>query len=118
MADRASVEAKSLSAPHVLEYLVHQERRAGHRPFPGRAARSESQPAVLRAQNRPPHVCATIQLDGADMTVFHLIQEVPPEEVPTGMRVEAVWVEDEDLQPTMESIKYFRPVRVGGDGHA
>ena len=26
-----------------------------------------------------------------------------------GMRVEAVWVEPEELRPTLESIKYFRP---------
>lgn len=58
---------------------------------------------------KPPYVCASILLDGADIALFHLIQEVPPEEVRMGMRVEAVWVEPAELGPTMESIKYFRP---------
>jgi hypothetical protein len=28
----------------------------------------------------PPYVCASIRLDGADTTLFHLIQETPAEE--------------------------------------
>ena len=59
----------------------------------------------------PPYVCASILLDGADIALFHLIQEVPDgREVTMGMRVEAVWVDDADLAPTLESIKYFRPL--------
>jgi len=58
---------------------------------------------------KPPYVCASILLDGADSTLFHLIQEVPAEEVRMGMRVEAVWVEPGELGATMESIRHFRP---------
>ena len=58
---------------------------------------------------KPPYVCASILLDGADIALFHLIQEVPAEEVRMGMRVEAVWDDAEKLEPTMESIKHFRP---------
>ena len=58
---------------------------------------------------KPPYVCASILLDGADIALFHLIQEVPAEEVRMGMRVEAVWDDAEELEPTMESIKHFRP---------
>lgn len=58
----------------------------------------------------PPYVAASILLDGADIALFHLIQEVPEgQEVTMGMRVEAVWVEPDELRPTLESIKYFRP---------
>ncbi len=58
----------------------------------------------------PPYVCASILLDGADIALFHLIQEVPEgREVTMGMRVKAVWVEESKLAPTLESIKYFRP---------
>ena len=58
----------------------------------------------------PPYVCASILLDGADIALFHLIQEVPEgREVTMGMRVEAVWVDKSELAPTLESIKYFRP---------
>lgn len=58
----------------------------------------------------PPYVAASILLDGADIALFHLIQEVPEgRDVTMGMRVEAVWVDDAELAPTLESIKYFRP---------
>jgi hypothetical protein len=56
-----------------------------------------------------PYVCASVLLDGADVTLFHLVQEVPVEEVRMGMRVEAVWVPRDELAPTLESIRHFRP---------
>lgn len=59
----------------------------------------------------PPYVAASILLDGANIALFHLIQDVPEgREVTMGMRVEAVWVDDDDLAPTLESIKHFRPI--------
>ena len=54
-----------------------------------------------------PYVSATILLDGADLGIFHLVQEVPAEDVHMGMRVEAVW--DDERRPTLESISYFKP---------
>ena len=56
-----------------------------------------------------PYVSATILLDGADIGLMHLIQEVPAADVHMGMRVEAVWVEPDERKPTLESIRYFRP---------
>ncbi len=56
-----------------------------------------------------PYVCASVLLDGADITLFHLVQEVPVDEVRMGMRVEAVWVPPEERGPTLQSIKHFRP---------
>ena len=56
-----------------------------------------------------PYVCASVLLDGANIALFHLIQEVPAHEVRMGMRVEAVWAPPEELGPTLESVKYFRP---------
>jgi uncharacterized OB-fold protein len=56
-----------------------------------------------------PYVSALILLDGADLPIMHLIQECPVDQVRPGMRVEAVWVDDADLGPTMESIRWFRP---------
>ncbi len=56
-----------------------------------------------------PYVCASVLLDGADVPLFHLVQEVPAEEVRMGMRVEAVWAPREELKPTLESIRHFRP---------
>jgi uncharacterized protein len=56
-----------------------------------------------------PYVSALILLDGADLPIMHLIQEVPYDQVHMGMRVEALWVDDDELGPTLESIRYFRP---------
>ena len=56
-----------------------------------------------------PYVTGLIKLDGSDLPIMHLIQECPVDEVRPGMRVEAVWVDDSELGPTMESIKWFRP---------
>jgi uncharacterized OB-fold protein len=61
-------------------------------------------------QIKPPYVCASVQLDGADTTLFHLIQEVPADRVAIGMRVEAVWRPDDEMEPSAETIQYFRPV--------
>ncbi len=56
-----------------------------------------------------PYVCAHILLDGADIPFFALIQECEADQVHIGMRVEAVWAPREELGPTFESIRYFRP---------
>ena len=40
-----------------------------------------------------------VLLDGADISFMGLIQEIPTDEVRMGLRVEAVWVEPEDLGP-------------------
>lgn len=56
-----------------------------------------------------PYVQAHILLDGADIPIFHLLQEVDAADVHPGMRVEPVWVADDEMGPTMESIAHFRP---------
>ena len=56
-----------------------------------------------------PYTTGLIKLDGADLPIMHLIQECPVDEVRIGMRLEAVWVDDSELGPTVESIKWFRP---------
>jgi uncharacterized protein len=56
-----------------------------------------------------PYVSALVKLDGGDLPIMHLLQEVKPEDVRIGMRVEAVWVPDDEVGPTLESIRYFRP---------
>jgi uncharacterized OB-fold protein len=56
-----------------------------------------------------PYVSALVLLDGADLPIMHLIQECPPADVRIGMRVEAVWVPQEELAATLESVKWFRP---------
>lgn len=56
-----------------------------------------------------PYTSALILLDGSDLPIMHLLQEVDVKDVRIGMRVEAVWVPDEEIGPTLESIRYFRP---------
>lgn len=56
-----------------------------------------------------PYTTALILLDGADLAIMHMIQEIPADQVRIGMRVEAVWRDDADIEPTLESIKWFRP---------
>lgn len=59
---------------------------------------------------KPPFAAAHILLDGADIPFFALIQECPLEKIRMGMRVQAVWVPKEELAPTFESIRYFKPL--------
>jgi len=56
-----------------------------------------------------PYVSATIQLDGADIGFYHLIQEIPYDQIHVGMRVEAVWKPRDQWGPTTESIAHFKP---------
>jgi uncharacterized protein len=56
-----------------------------------------------------PYTSALILLDGADQAIMHLLQEVATDDVRIGMRVEAVWVDDDEIGPTLESIRHFRP---------
>jgi len=56
-----------------------------------------------------PYVAASVALDGADISIFALIQECAPEHVHMGMRVEAVWKPDGERQGDHEDILYFRP---------
>jgi uncharacterized OB-fold protein len=56
-----------------------------------------------------PYICAQILLDGANIAFMGLIQELPADQVRMGKRVEAVWVDKDQLGLTMASVKYFRP---------
>jgi uncharacterized OB-fold protein len=50
-----------------------------------------------------------VLLDGANLSFMGLIQEIPTDEIRMGMRVEAVWVDEADLTPSLASVKYFKP---------
>jgi len=56
-----------------------------------------------------PYICAQILLDGANLSFMGLIQEIPTDQIRMGLRVEAVWVEPDELVPSLASVKYFRP---------
>jgi uncharacterized OB-fold protein len=65
-------------------------------------------PVIGRALEIP-YVAASLALDGADISIFALIQECTPQEVRMGMRVEAVWKPDGERHGDHEDILYFRP---------
>lgn len=57
-----------------------------------------------------PYCAASILLDGADITLFGLIQECPFDEVRIGMRVEAVWRPESEWEYNLANIAHFRPI--------
>lgn len=52
-----------------------------------------------------PYAAAAILLDGADLPLLHLLNNVPLAEVRMGLRVRAVW--DDQPKPTLETIRWF-----------
>lgn len=71
-------------------------------PFPGQV-------------HDPPYVVAHIQVDGTGTRLMHLVREIDPGDVRIGMRVEPVWVEPNQREASMTSIRHYRPV---GSAHA
>lgn len=57
----------------------------------------------------PPYVVASLLLDGADLPFIHLVRGIPADQVRMGLRVRAVWVDDHELAPTLQSIRWFEP---------
>ena len=58
---------------------------------------------------KPPYVSASVLLDGADIPLFHLVQEIDAHDCRMGLRVEAVWAPREEWSSSMDSIRHFRP---------
>lgn len=59
----------------------------------------------------PPYACAHVLLDGADVPLLHIVGECDVDDVRVGLRVEAIW--DQKIEPTLASIRYFRPTDEG-----
>jgi uncharacterized OB-fold protein len=58
-----------------------------------------------------PQIPAVIEIDGADKAGFlHLLDEVDPEDVEIGMRVQAVWKPAAERIGSITDIKYFKPL--------
>jgi uncharacterized OB-fold protein len=69
-----------------------------------------AEPAIQPQE--PPIIYGLVKLDGADTAMVHLLGEVEPEQLMSGMRVEAVLAEQREAN--ILDIKYFRPL-VGGE---
>ena len=57
----------------------------------------------------PPYVAAYVLLDGTDIPFLHLILDCPADEVRMGMRVQAVWLPEDEWEHSMGNISHFRP---------
>ncbi len=69
--------------------------------------------AVVRRPNTiqtADQIYGIVQLDGADTGFTHLLGEVEPEQLEIGMKVEAVFKNDEDRVASILDIKYFKPL--------
>ena len=56
-----------------------------------------------------PYVAASVALDGADISIFALIQGIKPEDARMGMRVHAIWKPDGERTGSHEDILHFEP---------
>jgi uncharacterized OB-fold protein len=57
-----------------------------------------------------PFVSALFLPDGASVSLYGTVGEIEYDKVRIGMRVEPVWVDDDQLTTSMENIKYWRPI--------
>jgi uncharacterized OB-fold protein len=55
----------------------------------------------------PPYILALIKLDGADNPLVHIIKDIPPEKMRTGLRVRAVF--SDKKAATILNIDHFAP---------
>ncbi len=63
-------------------------------------------------EGEKPFIPAVIEIDGASegMGILHVLGEVDPEVVKSGMRVKAVWKSPEERIGAITDIKYFKPI--------
>ncbi|MBA7601552.1 hypothetical protein ES703_08628 [subsurface metagenome] len=63
-------------------------------------------------EGEKPFIPAVIEIDGASegMGILHVLGEVDPEDVKSGMRVKAVWKSPEERIGAITDIKYFKPI--------
>ena len=66
-------------------------------------------PLPSRPDLDPPFVSAWILLDGASVGSLGLVLGLDPEEVRIGLRVEAIWKPDDELEESAENILGWRP---------
>lgn len=64
---------------------------------------------VRGQQVQVPFAAADVLIDGADTTTMALIQGIAHQDVRLGLRVRAVWVDGDNLPPSMANVKWFEP---------
>jgi uncharacterized OB-fold protein len=65
------------------------------------------------SRREKPILVAVIEIDGAspEMGILHLLDEVEPNEVTIGTKVQAVWRPESERKGAITDIAYFRPWR-------
>jgi uncharacterized OB-fold protein len=65
------------------------------------------------SRREKPILVAVIEIDGASpkMGILHLLDEVEPNEVTVGIKVQAVWRPESERKGAITDIAYFRPRR-------
>ncbi len=58
-----------------------------------------------------PEIPAVIDIDGTSGGFLHLLGEVDPKQVKTGMRVKAVWLPEAERKGSITDMKYFAPIK-------
>lgn len=66
-------------------------------------------PIAGRDDLHPPYISAWVFIDGADIGHLCLVGECEPEDCRIGMRVEAVWKDDHELETSPANVRYWRP---------
>jgi hypothetical protein len=62
---------------------------------------------------KEPQIPAVVELDGASkgIGILHLLDEVNPDDVKIGMKVEAVWKPADERTGSITDIRHFRPAQ-------
>jgi len=64
----------------------------------------------MTGEERPvPYGFGLIQFDGADTSVYHLVDETDPRRLHVGLAVEPVWRDPEERTGSLADIRWFRP---------
>ena len=89
------------------------------RPLPGTGTINTFSLSMVNwdaTRREEPLMPAVIELDGASpgMGILHMLDEVDPDDIEIGMKVEAVWKPEAEREGAITDILYFRPLRKGG----
>ncbi|MCB1309267.1 MAG: long-chain-fatty-acid--CoA ligase [Leptospiraceae bacterium] len=60
---------------------------------------------------QPPYTYGYIKLEGASTHIYHLIEEIEEADIRVGLRVEAVWKNQNERRGDLYDIRYFRPLK-------
>ena len=69
-----------------------------------------NEPNPIQPVEGSPVIYGIVQMDGADTGFVHMLGDVDPKDLKSGMKVEAVFKPKEERVASILDIKYFKPV--------